>query len=252
MSPFPSSARRTRTARIDIQSLFFSKMRNHQPDMDIDRPLAAGCMRLSTEPDRDEARAVATLHAALDAGVTLLDTADVYALDSRDIGHNERLIARALSEWRGDRARVRVATKGGLTRPGGRWVGDGRARHLAAACQASRRALGIDRIHLYQLHAPDPATPLTTSVRALLALQRDGLVEKIGLCNVTLGQLEDALRVAEISAVQVEISPWHEDSLRNGVADRCAAEGILLLGHRPLGGAAGARRLARDPALAAV
>src|SRR5687768_16790524 len=252
MSPFPSSARRTRTARIDIQSLFFSKMSNHQPDMDIDRPLAAGCMRLSTEPDRDEARAVATLHAALDAGVTLLDTADVYALDSRDIGHNERLIARALSEWRGDRARVRVATKGGLTRPGGRWVPDGRARHLAAACEASRRALEVERIFLYQLHAPDAKTSLATSVRALASLQRDGLVEHVGLCNVTLGQLEEALRLARIAAVQVEISPWHEHNLRNGVAERCRAEGILLLAHRPLGGVARARARERDAVIAEV
>src|SRR5262245_33041841 len=109
-------------------------------------PLAMGCMRLSTEPDRDEARAVAVLHAAFDAGVTLLDTADAYCRDAGESGHNERLIARALAAWRGDRSRVQVATKGGLTRPGGRWVSDGRGRHLAAACEASRRALGVERI----------------------------------------------------------------------------------------------------------
>src|SRR5262245_18323470 len=140
-------------------------------------PLAIGCMRLSTEPDRDEARAVATLHAALDSGVTLLDTADAYCLESAETGHHERLIARALATWTGDRSRIRVATKGGLTRPDGRWVADGRARHLLAACEASRRALGVERIHLYQLHAPDPRTPLATSVRALASLQRDGLIE---------------------------------------------------------------------------
>lgn len=209
-------------------------------------------MRLSTEPDRDDARSLATLHAALDAGVTLFDTADAYALGDREIGHNERLLARALSTWSGDRAAVRVATKGGLTRPQGHWVPDGRARHLIAACQASRRALGEERIHLYQLHAPDPKTSLATSVRALLSLQRDGLVEHIGLCNVTLGQLQEARRIAPIHAVQVEISPWHEDNLRNGVAELCVAEGILLLAHRPLGGVAGRRRLAKDPVLAVV
>jgi aryl-alcohol dehydrogenase-like predicted oxidoreductase/predicted kinase len=215
-------------------------------------PLAIGCMRLSTAPDRDDGRALATLHAALDAGVTLLDTADAYAWDERDAGHNERLIARALATWRGDAAAVRIATKGGLTRPDGRWVPDGRARHLAAACDASRRALGVERIHLYQLHAPDPKTSLATSVRALAALQRDGLIEHIGLCNVSLGQLEEARGIAEIGAVQVEISPWHEDNLRSGVAELCVAKGILLLAHRPLGGTAGARRLARDPILKAV
>src|SRR5512145_621969 len=116
-------------------------------------PLAIGCMRLSTEPGRDEARSLATLHAALDAGVTLLDTADAYALDATEAGHNERLVARALASWTGDRAHVRVATKGGLTRPDGRWVADGRARHLREACEASLRALDVPRLFLYQLHA---------------------------------------------------------------------------------------------------
>ena len=214
-----------------------------------DRPLAIGCMRLSTEPDRDEARAVATMHAALDAGVTLLDTADAYCRDAGETGHNERLVAHALATWSGDASGVRVATKGGLTRPGGRWEPDGRARHLLAAGQASRRALGVERIHLYQLHAPDPRTPLATSVRALASLQRDGLVEHIGLCNVSLAQLEEARRIAEIAAVQVEMSPWHDESLRSGVAELCAERGIRLLAYRPLGGAGRRRQLAQDPVL---
>src|SRR6186997_4252 len=157
------------------------------------RTVAIGCMRLSTDPDRDDDRSVEVLHAALDAGVTLLDTADAYCLDEHDVGHNERLIARALSTWVGDRSRIAVATKGGMTRPEGRWEPDGRAKHLRAACERSRQALSIDRIALYQLHAPDPGTPLSTSVRALAALQRDGPVERIGLCNVGLKQLEEAL-----------------------------------------------------------
>src|SRR5262249_52343427 len=116
-------------------------------------------MRLSTAPDRDDERSIAVLHAALDAGVRFLDTADVYARDESEIGHTERLIARALASWNGDRSAVTVATKGGLTRPGGEWVADGRARHLREACEASRRALGVETIALYQLHAPDPRTP---------------------------------------------------------------------------------------------
>jgi aryl-alcohol dehydrogenase-like predicted oxidoreductase/histidinol phosphatase-like enzyme len=211
-----------------------------------------GAMRLSTQPDREDARALATVHAALDAGVTLIDTADAYAHDASESGHNERLIARALATWSGDRSCVRVATKGGLTRPGGRWVPDGRARHLAAACEASRKALGVERISLYQLHAPDPRTALATSVRALNTLRRDGLVEQIGLCNVTLGELREALDIAPIAAVQVELSPWHDVSLRGGVVEHCAEAGIPLLAHRPLGGADNRRRLASDPVLAAV
>jgi aryl-alcohol dehydrogenase-like predicted oxidoreductase/predicted kinase/histidinol phosphatase-like enzyme len=217
-----------------------------------DRPLAIGCMRLSTAVNVDEQRAIAVLHAALDAGVTLLDTADVYAPNESDLGHNERLIARALASWPGDASRVRVATKGGLTRPGGRWVPDGRARHLAAACAASRRALGIERIDLYQLHAADPRVPLATSVRALAALQRDGWIGDIGLCNVTLPQLREALELAPIAAVQVELSPWRDGALRGGLVQECAARGIQLLAYRPFGGVERASRIGRDPTLRAV
>ncbi len=213
------------------------------------QPLAIGCMRLSTAADRDEARGLGTLHAALDAGVTLLDTADAYARGEADVGHNERLIARALATWSGDRTRIRVATKGGLTRPGGRWEADGRGRHLRAACEASLRALGVPRIDLYQLHAPDPRVALATSVRALAALRRDGLVERIGLSNVTRGQIEEALRLTEIASVQVELGPWREDALRGGVAELCQAQGIALLAHRPLGGVTGARRIEQDALL---
>ncbi len=214
--------------------------------------LALGCMRLSTAADRDEERSVAVLHEALGAGVRFFDTADAYGRDERDIGHNERLIARALATWSGDRAAVRVATKGGLTRPGGGWVPDGRPRHLTAACAASRLALGVERLSLYQLHAPDPRTPFATSVRALAALRRDGLVEEIGLCNVTVGQIEEAERIVPIAAVQVELSLWHDDSLRSGVVEHCRDRGIPLLAYRPLGGPERRQRVLADPVLAAI
>src|SRR5437762_1228291 len=92
--------------------------------------IGMGCMRLSTDRDRDESRALAVLHAAFDASMNVLDTADGYCWDSAEAGHNERLIARALATWNGDRSRNVVSTKGDLTRPGGRWVANGRARHL--------------------------------------------------------------------------------------------------------------------------
>src|SRR4029079_9151935 len=100
-----------------------------------------GAMRLSTESDRDDNRSIAVLHAAFDAGVTLVDTADAYCLDAADAGHNERLIARALATCTGARSRIAVATKGGLTRPAGQWIPDGRSKHLAEACERSLRAL---------------------------------------------------------------------------------------------------------------
>ena len=209
-------------------------------------------MRLSTAADRDDARAVKVLHEALDAGVRLLDTADAYCRDATETGHNERLIARALSEWSGDRSTVIVATKGGLTRPEGRWLADGRARHLRDACAASRVALGIDRIRLYQFHAPDPRTPLSTSLRALGSLQQDGVIESIGVCNVTLRQLQDAREIVEIASVQLELSLWHDEPLRNGLLSYCVANGIPVLAHRPLGGPARRARVLRDPALTRV
>lgn len=207
------------------------------------KPIGIGCMRLSTERDRDDVRSVEVLHTAFDAGITFLDTADAYGWDDSDIGHNERLIARALTTWGGDRSRILVATKGGLTRPNGQWVPDGRARHLREACEATLTALGVERLDLYQLHAPDPRVPLSTSVRALAALKDEGLVARIGLCNVNVGQIEEARRIAEISAVQVELSVWHDESLLNGVVQYCTAHGIQLIAYRPLGGSRRVRQL---------
>ena len=216
------------------------------------QPLAMGCMRLSTEPDRDDAAAITVLHAALDAGVTLFDTADAYCWNDAERGHNERLIARALHTWLGDRSIVSVATKGGMTRPDGRWVPDGRAKHLSAACEASCRALDVQRLDLYQLHAPDPRVPFTTSVRALAALKRAGLIDRIGLSNVTVGQIEEARRIVDIDAIQVEVSLWHDQHLLSGVVQYCVRNELQLLAHRPLGGKKARSRAAANPVLAEI
>jgi len=213
------------------------------------KPIGIGCMRLSTERDRDEARGIEVLHTALDAGVTFLDTANAYCWDDSETGHNERLIARALATWSGDRSRLVVATKGGMTRPNGQWAPDGRARHLREACEASLRALGVERIDLYQLHAPDPRVPLSTSVRTLAALKDEGLVARIGLCNVNVGQIEEARRIAEISAVQVELSVWHDESRLGGVVDYCLTHDMQLIAYRPLGGSRRAGQLRHEPVL---
>lgn len=204
-------------------------------------------MRLSTDAGRDDARALAVLGAALDAGVDLLDTADAYALDAGDAGHNEHLIARAIAG-----RRVTVVTKGGLVRPDGAWVPNGRAKHLAAAARASRDRLGVGAIDLYLLHAIDPRTPLATSVRALAKLRDDGVARAIGVSNVTPTQLEEALAITHLDAVEVELSPYELDAVRGGLVALCEQRGLRLLAHRPLGGPAGAKRIARDPALAAI
>ena len=215
------------------------------------RTIGLGCMRLSTSTERDDERGVAVIRTALDAGATLLDTADAYCLDDRDLGHNERLIARALAGWIGERARITVATKGGMRRPNGAWVSDGRAKHLRDACHASRHALGVEAIDLYQLHAVDPKTPIETSVRALARLQEEGAIREIGLCNVTVSQIRAAQSIAAIASVQVSLSPLDDENLRNGVAEYCRDRGIRLIAHRPLGGDR-VKQLSRDAVLSRI
>lgn len=209
---------------------------------------AIGCMRLSAAEVAVE-QAEAALLAALEAGVRTLDTADVYAPDDASLHHNERLIARVLSRWSG--SEVRVFTKGGLTRPGGRWVPDGRAKHLRAACEASAEALGVSCIDRYQLHAVDPKTNLVTSARALARLQRDGVVREVGLCNVTVAQIEVVRAVVPVASVQVALSPWDTLAIRSGVVSHCREHGIELLFHSPLGGWAKPGRVDRDRHIAA-
>ncbi|HEY5928531.1 MAG TPA: aldo/keto reductase [Kofleriaceae bacterium] len=211
--------------------------------------LGLGCMRLSTAKDRDDARSLAVLLAALDAGVELLDTADAYCLDATDVGHNERLIAQALAA-RPTLKRPVVVTKGGLERPGGAWVPNGRAKHLDAAARASRERLGD--IDVYLLHVVDPKVPLATSVRALAKLRDQGVVRAIGLSNIGVHQLEQALAIAPIETVETELGPWQLDAIRGGLLAACKQRGIRVLAHRPFGGLAGVKRIARDEVLAEI
>jgi aryl-alcohol dehydrogenase-like predicted oxidoreductase/predicted kinase len=211
--------------------------------------VALGCMRLTTDSDPEERRAIATLHAALDAGITLFDTARAYAHDDTDLGDNERLLARAFREWPAATQRARVVTKGGMRRPAGRWEPDGRARTLRDDCEASLESLGGLPIDLYLVHAPDPRVPWATSVRALAQLLEAGLVRRIGLSNVNRRQLDEALALAPIAAVQLELGPFAENALRGGVVARCIEAGLEVLAHSPLGGPARAAKLSRDPDL---
>src|SRR5262245_29910593 len=128
--------------------------------------IGLGCMRLSTDPERDEARAFDTIRAAVEAGITVFDTARAYGAGEDDLGHNERWLAAALKAA-GTGARARIITKCGMRRPEGRWMPDGRGVALRADCEHSLAALDNLPIDLYLLHAPDPRTPWATSVRAL-------------------------------------------------------------------------------------
>lgn len=189
------------------------------------------------------------LHAALDGGTTLIDTADVYCLHDGDLGHNERLVAEALRTWRGGERDVVLATKGGLTRPEGRWENNGRPEHLQAACDRSLRALGVERIDLYQLHAPDRAVPFAESVGAMAELQRVGKVRWIGLSNVSVEQIREAGRQIEVVTVQNRLNPFFREALEGGVVDYCATEGIGFLAYSPVGGGRLNKKLPDHPVL---
>ena len=207
-------------------------------------------MRMSTDEDRDEELALETIAAAAEAGITVFDTARRTA-GSR-ARHNERLLARGLRRAEAD-ATARIVTKGGMSRAGGGWIPDGRAKAIRADCEASLAALDGLAIDLYLIHAPDPRTPWRTSVRALARLADEGLVRRVGLSNVNRTQLDEALELAPIAAVQVALSPYDDHALRGGVVDRCAERGIAVIAHSPLGGPRRrAGRLARRQELAEV
>jgi aryl-alcohol dehydrogenase-like predicted oxidoreductase len=201
-------------------------------------------MRLSTDGDRDEAIALETIAAAAEAGISIFDTAHAYAANQAALGDNERLVARALRRCGADR-RARIITKGGMTRTAGGWVPDGRAKAILGDCEASLAALDGLAIDLYLIHAPDPHTPWQTSIRALARLWHEGAVRRVGLSNVNRRQLEEAVDLVEIAAIQVALSPLDDGGVRAGLLDFCEERGIAVIAHSPLGGPRRARSLAR-------
>jgi aryl-alcohol dehydrogenase-like predicted oxidoreductase len=207
-----------------------------------------GAMPLSIQgrPPEDVARAV--LHAAIDAGMTLIDTADAYCLDDHDTGHNERLIASVLRQ-RSDGGSVRVATKAGIVRPKGAWSNDGRPKHIREACEHSLRSLGTEQIFLYQFHAPDPGVPFEKSVEAFAELQREGKFVHFGLSNVSVRQLEAASKIITVVSIQNRLSPYARESLDNGVVYECDKRGITFLAYSPVGGGRLAKKLSSHPLL---
>jgi aryl-alcohol dehydrogenase-like predicted oxidoreductase len=188
----------------------------------------------------DERSGIATIEAALAAGITVFDTARAY-------DGNEQLLARAL---RG-RA-VRVVTKGGMARVAGRWVPDGRSKTIRSDCEASLAALDGLPIDLYLVHAPDPRTPWRTTVRALAKLLDEGVVHRVGVSNVNRRQFDEALELAPIAAIEVGLSVFDDNALRGGLVDSCDELGIALIAHSPLGGPRRTRAVERDQTLAVV
>lgn len=206
--------------------------------------IGLGGMPMSIEGRPDEARSIATIHAALEAGVTLIDTADSYHRDPTDVGHNEILIAKALRLAGVGPDEVLVATKGGHRRPGdGSWYKQGDADYLRKACEASLQRLDVEAIGLYQFHRPDPEMPYEESVGAIRDLLDEGKILMAGVSNADLDQIRQAQEIlgGRLVSVQNQFSPTFRSS--EPELELCAELGIAFLPWSPLGGIANAAEL---------
>jgi aryl-alcohol dehydrogenase-like predicted oxidoreductase len=210
-------------------------------------PIGLGGMPMSLEGRPPEERSIRTIHAALDAGVNLIDTADAYSSNGSDVGHNERLIAKAIA---GRRDGVILATKGGHTRTAdGGWELDGSPEHIRRACEASLKALDTDRIDLYQYHRPDPTIPYEETIGAFKELQDEGKIRWIGISNANVEQIETTRSMVDLVSVQNQLSLEYPFPLERGEVELCERHGISFLPWSPLGGIskAGGAAGAHDP-----
>jgi pyridoxine 4-dehydrogenase len=189
-------------------------------DLEVGR-LGFGAMRIVG----DRVNGSRVLRRAVELGVTLIDTADVYGA-----GESEEIVAAALYPYRED---VVIATKGGIGYGLGDRPRDGRPEYLRRACDASLRRLRLEQIDLYQLHIPDPEVPIEESVGALEELRTEGKVRMIGLSNVSIDQLRIAQSAARVVSVQNEYNRGLLTS--EDVLEACEADGIAFIPWRPLG-----------------
>ncbi|HEY1540651.1 MAG TPA: aldo/keto reductase [Solirubrobacteraceae bacterium] len=197
-------------------------------DLEVHR-LGFGAMRITGEgiwgPPRDHDAAIAVLRRAVELGVDLIDTADSYGPSV-----SEQLIAEALHPYPDG---LVIATKGGLERMGpGQWPRNGRPEHLKAACEGSLRRLKVDRIDLYQLHAPDEDVPYAESVGALKELQDEGKIRHVGVSNVSVEQLAQARSIVDVVTVQNRYNLIDRDA--DGVLEVCDRQRIGFIPWFPL------------------
>lgn len=221
-------------------------------------PIGLGAMpsSLGRDPLPPRERGIATVHAALDAGITFIDTADIYAPAWDQMGHNERIVAEALGSYGGSTADVVVATKGGITRSEGeQWGRDGSAQYLRAAVERSLAALGVDVIDLYYWHRPDRSIRYAEGIEALAALKQDGLIREIGISNANVEEIDVALQVlgeGGLAAVQNQFSPAYFHTSYEEL-EHCTEQGVAFVPWSPLGGIGKGEATARRfPAIARV
>jgi len=209
--------------------------------------IGLGAMPMSIEGRPDEEQSIRTIHAALDAGIRLIDTANSYHLLAGEVGHNERLIAKALNSWSGDASTVLVATKGGHLRPGdGSWTQNGDPAYLKKAAKQSAKDLGVESIGLYYYHRPDPSVPYADSIQALVELLDEGVIQRAGISNASIEQIHLAQDMLgeHLVAVENQYAPNHrttEDTLVE-----CEKLGIAFVPWSPLGGISSAKSLGQD------
>ena len=220
-------------------------------------PIGLGCMNVSwaggaaLEPETRASSAIPGIHAGLDAGVTLLDTADIYAPAWNRLGHNEEFVAEALESWDADpaqKAEVVIATKGGITRSEGeKWGRNGSLEHFVGAAERSRDRLGVDVIDLWQHHRLDPSIPFETQFENALELKSRGIIREVGVSNYNARHLAKALEIGGgpkdggLISVQNEFSPMYRHDLE--VLEICENHGIAFLPWSPLGGSKKVNRI---------
>jgi aryl-alcohol dehydrogenase-like predicted oxidoreductase len=216
--------------------------------------IGVGVMPLSLSSNRpSQAEALRILTVAAERGMTLWDTADAYAADDSEFGHNELLVATAYRQLPAElKSQVIVATKGGHTRTGREWTLDGRPEYLKEAFQQSLKRLGVEQIDLYQYHRPDPKVPFDESVGAIAEIYHSGSAKHVGLSNVTTEMMDVALKVMPVTSVQNQYSPIHLAPESDGVLAKCQEHGIAFLPYSPLGGSGGAKGIGQTGALAEV
>ena len=214
-------------------------------------PVGFGAMRLGLEGRPDPTQAIRTIHAALDAGVQLIDTAMNYCLGPSEFGYCEAMVARGLREWSGDSDSILVVCKGGVLRSQTEQVlRDGSPENLRRSCEISLRALGVESIGVYMLHAIDPNVPIMESLGALGELKDSGKIQHIGVSNIGRRQLAEVIQSFDVVAIENRLSLWEQASLP--AAEYCAAHQIALLAWGPLGSGDSAPLLNQSAGLARI
>jgi aryl-alcohol dehydrogenase-like predicted oxidoreductase len=213
--------------------------------------IGLGGMPMSISNRPPESQSIEVIHRALDLGITFIDTADSYCQNESDKHHNERLIHKALTSYKGDVSHVIVATKGGLMRPNGSWTRNGSPEHLRQTIRTSFEALGGHKpIDIWQYHSPDSNYTIEESLAPAKEAVVDGLIRFVGVSNFSVEQIKRSRDVVDIISVQNQYSPWERKPETDGVLKYCEQEGLTFLPWSPFGGSRRHSNLQDIPAIA--